>query len=152
MRQLRLVLLRTYVLGVLGGAVIAEIFSLGAVLAGSDRPRLSASDILISIAWIPVVAWIGGLIGVAEATIALVAVLLLGPLRRWPPLTILAGGAAGAAGPLWLTFRDGWPRVHGSPGWIAMSCVAAVASALLIWPALTGRPWLPSWLGRLAAR
>lgn len=145
----RLVLVRTYVLGVLGGAVIAEVcFWMIAVLNWSDP---SPGELAISLAWIPVVAWIGGLIGVVEATVTLIAVLLLGPIRRWAPLTILVAGAASAAAPFWLTFRDGWPREHGSPAWIALSCAAWAAGALLIWPALTGRTWLPAWLGRLAA-
>jgi len=145
----RLVLVRTYVLGVLGGAVIGEACYWIAMAVNWSDP--SAGDFAISLAWTPVVAWVGGLVGVAEATVALLAVLLLGPFRRWAPLTIVAGGTAAAVGPLWLTFRDGWPREHGSPAGIALSCVACLAAALLIWPALTGRPWLPAWLGRLAA-
>lgn len=145
----RLVLLRTYVLGALGGVVIAEAcFFSPAVVNWSD---ISPGDVPVTLAWIPAVAWLGGLVGVVEATVALAAVLLLGPFRRWAPLTIAVGGAAAAVGPLWLTFREGWPREHGSPAWIALSCVACLAGALLIWPALTGRPWLPAWLGRLAA-
>ncbi|HEU5268383.1 MAG TPA: hypothetical protein VFU36_00560 [Jatrophihabitans sp.] len=146
----RMVLLRTYVLGVLGGAVIAEATFWGAALVSGWGGSWIAA-VLAMIGWTIAVAWIGGLIGVAEATVALIAVLLLGPLRRWAPLTCLIGGAAAAAGPVWLISRDGWPRDHGSPGGIALCCAAFAAGALLIWPALTGRPWLPTWLGRLAA-
>lgn len=143
----RTVLLRSYVLGVLGGVLIAESIFWVAFLAVG---HWAVAEVALMIGWSVAVAWLGGLVGVAEATIALTAVLLLGPVRRWAPVTILVAGAASAAGPLWLTFRDGWPREHGSPSWIALSCVAFAAGALLIWPALTGRPWLPPWLGRLA--
>ena len=145
----RWVLVRTYVLGALGGAVIAEACLGTAAVVSWTTP--SPGELAISLAWILVAAWVGGLIGVVEATLALIAVLLLGPLRRWAPLTMLVGGAAAGVGPVWLTFREGWPREHGSPAWIALSCAACAAGALLIWPALTGRPWLPAWLGRLAA-
>jgi hypothetical protein len=78
-----------------------------------------------------------------DALLALTAVLLLGPLRRSTLLASLVGGAAAAAGPLWLNYRDGWPRADGSLVGIALSCVAFLAAASLAWPVLAGRPWLP---------
>jgi len=141
-----MVFVRTCVLGMLGGAVLAEFTVWGPLLIQGDWSWPGIPGLALLIFWMLIVAWLGGLVGVAEAMITLFAVLLLGPLRRWAPVTVLVGGSATAVLPLWLTFRDGWPREHGSPGWIALSCAAFAVGALLIRPVLTGRPYLPAWL------
>lgn len=133
----RPVLIRAYLLGALGGGAIAEVVLWAPYLATGHR---AVGDVPLLIGWSAAVAWLGGLVGIAEAMITLTAVLLIGPLRRCAPVACLVGGSAAAALPLWLTFRDGWPRVHGSLAGIAFCCITFLAGAVLIWPVLTGRP------------
>jgi hypothetical protein len=131
-----MLLQRTLVLGALAGVLIGELYLLALTIAVGDwaayLPAASIGAVFAASA------------GVLDALIALAAVLLLGPLRRWVPLASLVGGAAAAAVPLWITFHAGWPRADGGAAiGIGLSCAAFVAGVSLAWPVLTGRPWLP---------
>jgi hypothetical protein len=138
-----IVLGRGLVLGALAGVLIAELTLLASMFAARNSAGLGYDDVFVGLLWTPFVAVIGCLLGGADALLALTAVLLLGPLRRSTLLASLVGGLAAAAVPLWLNYRAGWPRADGSLVGIAFACVAFLTAALLIWPILTGRPYLP---------
>src|SRR3954454_9002462 len=142
---------RTMVLGGLAGFAIAELTLLALTVVGlfsSSDPGPWYGDLFLNLLWAQPVGLIGGLLGGVEALLALTAILLLGPLRRSTLLASLVAGVAAAVGPLWLNYRDGWPRADGSLVGIGFTCIAFLTAALLTWPVLTGRPWLPPGLAR----